>query len=291
MKKFLNEPLLHFALIGVALFLLYGLFSPEEESADQIIIDDSDVNEIVSKFQLQWNRPPNAEELGGLMREMIQQEVFYQEALKLNLDHNDEIIKRRLSQKMQFLSNDLADLVEPTEDELLSHLQQNSEKFQTPSYFSFYQIYFSPDSNEDPASRAQYVLDNYSGTDPEQMRTQGDPISLKFHYENITDFNLRRQLGTEFLMEIGQLETGKWVGPVNSGYGYHLIYLEEIVPPETPPLGDVRDAVLTDLNYIRQGELKESIFQQLLNEYQLVFDFQAEELDGFEEVVRNKLDR
>ena len=70
-----------------------------------------------------------------------------------------------------------------------------------------------------------------------------------------------------------------------------MIYLEEIVPPETPPLNDVRDAVLTDLNYIRQGELKESIFQQLLNEYQLVFDLQAEELDGFEEVVRNKLDR
>lgn len=291
MKKILNEPLLHFALIGVALFLLYGLFSPEEESADQIIIDDSDVNEIVSKFQLQWNRPPNAEELSGLMGEMIQQEVFYQEAMKLNLDHNDEIIKRRLSQKMQFLSNDLAELVEPTEEELRAYLNENSEKFQTPAYFSFYQVYFSPDAGEDPAARAAAVLDDSEGKTIEQLRSQGDPISLKFRYEDITDFNLRRQLGTEFLMSISQLETGKWVGPVNSGYGYHLIYIEKITPPETPPLEEVRDAVLTDLNYVRQGELKESIFQQLLTEYQLVFDFQAEELEGFEEVVRNKLDQ
>ncbi|PQB05384.1 peptidyl-prolyl cis-trans isomerase [Aureitalea marina] len=289
MKRLLQEPLLHFALIGVALFLLYWIVSPEQESENQILIDDSDINEIVSKFELQWNRPPNAQELSGLMGEMIQQEVFYQEGLRLNLDHNDEIIKRRLSQKMQFLSNDLADMVQPSEDELQLHLDNNSEKFQTPAFYSFYQIYFSLDSGEDPKERARFVLDASNGKSFSEMRTEGDPIALKYYYEKITDFNLRRQLGTEFLISMQQLQTGSWVGPISSGYGYHLVYLEDVVAPKTPPLDEVREEVLADLNYVRQGELKASIFKELLSQYELVFDFQAEELSGVEEIIRNDL--
>ena len=289
MKKLLKEPLLHFALIGAVLFLIYGLVDQGQTSEDAILIDDSDVNEIVSKFELQWNRPPSLDELSGLLGEMIQQEVFYQEALRLNLDHNDEIIKRRLAQKMQFLSNDLAEMVEPSEEELNNHLQANSEKFQTPAYYSFYQVYFSTDLHPDAAARAKEVLAEVAGKDPEWMRRQGDPIALKFHYEGITDFNLRRQLGTEFMLAMKEVETGSWTGPVRSGYGYHLILMEEVIPPETPALKEVRDDVLADLNYVRQGELKRSILKELLNEYQLVFDFQAEDLDGVESKVREQL--
>lgn len=289
MKKFINEPLLHFALIGVALFLLYGLFNAESDTENQILIDDSDVSEIVTKFQMQWNRPPTADELSGLMGEMIQQEVFYQEALRLSLDHNDEIIKRRLSQKMKFLSNDLADMVEPTDTELQAFLSSNAEKFQTPAYYDFYQIYISPDKHEDPIERAHFILSHSSGKSPDEMENMSDPIALKYYYENITDFNLRRQLGTEFLMSMSQIEIGKWSGPINSGFGSHLIYLVDVIPPATPDLSEVRNEVLTELNYVRQAELKESIFKELLSQYQLVFDFKAEDLQEMEAIIRKDL--
>ena len=117
MKKFLKEPFLHFIILGALLFLVYGFINQDSNNRDEIIIDTNDLENFTSKWEMQWKRPPTQAELSNLILSNIKQEVFYQEALKMNLDHNDEIIKRRLSQKMEFLSNDLASLSEPNDEE------------------------------------------------------------------------------------------------------------------------------------------------------------------------------
>ena len=122
-----KEPLLHFILIGAAFFLLYGWVGETENNGDTITIDESDLEEIVSKFEMQWKRMPTEEELFSIVEKRIEHEVFYQEALKMNLDHNDEIIKRRLSQKMQFLSNDISGLVAPTDEQLKEMREQAAQ--------------------------------------------------------------------------------------------------------------------------------------------------------------------
>ena len=124
MKKFLKEPFFHFIIIGIALFFLYGLVNNNPDSKNTIIINDFDLDNIISSFEMQWKRVPTEQELQNIINQNIKQEVFYQEALKMNLDHNDEIIKRRLSQKMHFLSNDIAALTEPTDDILKTYFKE-----------------------------------------------------------------------------------------------------------------------------------------------------------------------
>lgn len=158
MKKLIKEPLAHFVVLGILLFLLYGLVNKKTDSRDYIVIDDFDLESIISSWEMQWKRLPTERELKNLIEQNIKQEIFYQEALKMNLDHNDEIIKRRLSQKMQFLSNDLATINEPTDEELMRYYDKNFKKYLTPYKYSFYQIIFSPDKRLDNHSDAIHVL-------------------------------------------------------------------------------------------------------------------------------------
>ena len=146
MKKLLKEPLIHFVLIGFGLFVLYGWVSDGNDSPDKIYFDDYDMNNLIASWEMQWKRLPTDEELKSLVRQNIRQEVFYQEALKMNLDHNDEIIKRRLAQKMNFLSNDLAKLKEPSDQDLMSYYDQNKEKYMLSPVYSLYQVSFRSDS-------------------------------------------------------------------------------------------------------------------------------------------------
>ena len=149
MKNLFKEPFTHFIIIGIGLFLLYGLVSEKTDSKNTIIINDFDLDNIISSWEMQWKRLPTEQELQNLIDQNIKQEIFYQEALKMNLDHNDEIIKRRLAQKMQFLSNDIAKLVEPTDKELNEYYQKHSDKYLAPPSYSLYQITFSADNRKD----------------------------------------------------------------------------------------------------------------------------------------------
>jgi hypothetical protein len=100
MNKLVKEPLFQFLLIGLGFFILYGLVNKQNNREDTIVIDTYNVNNIIASWELQWKRLPTDEELKSLIQQDIKQEIFYREALKMNLDHNDEIIKRRLAQKM-----------------------------------------------------------------------------------------------------------------------------------------------------------------------------------------------
>jgi hypothetical protein len=124
MKRILKEPFIHFLLIGGLLFLLYGMLNKERDESE-IVIDDNLVNELVAKWELKRNRQPTFEELENLIDEYIQQEVLYKEALVMKLDHNDEIVKRRLAQKMEFISDGLTESLQPTKEMLMAYYEKN----------------------------------------------------------------------------------------------------------------------------------------------------------------------
>ena len=127
MKNLIREPLFHFLFFGGLLFGLYAWVSDPDEDGQTIIISDYDMENLIASWEMQWKRLPTDDELKRLVEQNIKQEIFYQEALKMNLDHNDEIIKRRLAQKMQFLSNDLAKLRQPTEEEIQAFYQTHKD--------------------------------------------------------------------------------------------------------------------------------------------------------------------
>jgi hypothetical protein len=276
MRKIFKEPLLHFILIGAAFFLLYQVVKSDDSSEDFITIDESDLDEIVSKFEMQWKRPPTEEELTAILESRVEQEIFYQEALKMNLDHNDEIIKRRLSQKMQFLSNDISSLVEPTSEELKEYYQNNLDRFMQDATYSLYQIFFSPDLREDWHGDAKMALEDFNGLALEEALKKGDRIALPQYFENTSSFHIQRQMGDEFTKGLIDLKVGKWQGPIRSGYGEHLVFIEKKEAEQSAPFEEVKSKVLEDFNFEKQKEVKASIYDEFKSSYKVEIDVQSD---------------
>ncbi len=279
MKKLFREPLVHFVLIGIGLFMLYGWVSDSEDSRDTIYFDDYDMDNIIASWEMQWKRLPTDEELKSLVEQNIRQEVFYQEALKMNLDHNDEIIKRRLAQKMNFLSNDLATLKEPTQEDLKDYYDENKEKYLLPPVYSFYQVSFRMDSRESAREDALGFLKGIDGQNPEILNNPGDPLPFPYFFENVNSDELSRQLGLEFSQEMNQVNTGEWAGPVRSGFGWHVVYIADKSPAAEPPFDMITEEVKRDLEYENQRLVNDQVYAELKKKYDVEFDLDPEKFD------------
>ena len=279
MKKLLKEPFFHFIIIGIALFILYGLVNEKTESKNTIIIDDFDVSSIISKWKMQWKRPPTEKELQNLINLNIKQEIFYQEALKMNLDHNDEIIKRRLSQKMQFLSNDIAAMIEPSDEDLKAYYKEHSNKYLTPPSYSLYQITFSPDKRKDNYKDALETLEQFPDATFDEMKNWGDTLPFSYYFEDVNANKLGLQLGSKFSEGIKDQEINKWIGPIPSGFGYHLVYITNKKEPQTPAFEKVKKNILRDYEYDKQEEIDELMYKELKKKYNIEIDIKSEDFD------------
>ena len=288
MKKLIKEPLVHFILLGILIFVLYAFIGEKEESDNTIVFDTYDLDNILSSWELQWKRPPTAEELSNLISQNIKQEIFYKEALSMNLDHNDEIIKRRLSQKMQFLSKDLANLSTPQDKELTEYYDKHKEKYMLPAKYSLYQIVFSTDNRDNPKQDAQALLSKNKNAAFNQMENKGDNLPFNYYYQNAYTNDLRAQFGSVFSSALKDLEQGKWVGPVKSGFGYHLIFIDEYLEPQLPPLDAIKEKVLIDFSYQKENMMDDLIYKELRKKYNIELDLDGTLVDQETKAVVEK---
>ena len=279
MNKLLKEPFFHFIVIGIALFLLYGLVNKDTNTKNTIIINDFDLENIVSSFEMQWKRNPTEQELQNIINQNIRQEVFYQEALNMNLDHNDEIIKRRLSQKMQFLSNDIAAMIEPTDEVLKDYYKEHANKYLTPTSYSLYQITFSPDKRTDNYKDAEETLKQFPNATFDEMKNWGDTLPFSYYFEDINANELGLQLGSKFPTAIEGQELNKWVGPIPSGFGYHLVYITHKASPQLPDFDLIKKDIIRDYEYDNQKEINELIYKELKKKYNIEIDINSEDFD------------
>ncbi|WP_053970901.1 peptidyl-prolyl cis-trans isomerase [Mangrovimonas sp. ST2L15] len=269
MKQLLKEPLIHFFLLGALLFVLYSQVNKSDTEQD-IVIDNADVEHMAELWRMQWQRPPTTEELQGLIDKYVNQEVLYREALRMNLDHNDEIVKRRLAQKMEFLGQDLSGLVSPaSEKNLKAYFEAHQKDFETPYLYSFYHVIFTPDNHTNPSEKAKTVLREFKETSPLKMKTYGDNFPLDFEISDTDAFFLKREFGEQFSKQLETLPTGQWTGPIVSGYGVHLVYIESRTPPSIPNFIDVKDEVQREYEYQMEQESQEAILKALRDNYKV----------------------
>jgi hypothetical protein len=250
-RRFLREPLLHFAVIGSLLFAVYAgtnraLTGVEPSRQIQLTLDD--VSQLELFFESQWRRPPTAEELHSLVENKVQEEVLYREALAMGLDKDDTIVKRRMAQKLQFLAEDVAAAHEPTTDELRSWFENNSDKFAVPSRVSFRHLYFSPDRRGARArGDAQQALTKLAGQreDAGLAATLADPFMFQDYYGDHSSDELAKAFGPRFAQAIESVKPGSWQGPIESGYGWHLVFVDSLVPGRLPAFEEVEPDVKT----------------------------------------------
>lgn len=272
MKKLYKEPLFHFLLIGASVFLLFSVVDKGETGyvGNEIVVSTADIERLSANWSKKWNRQATETELQGLVDSHIREEVYYREALALGLDNNDTIIKRRLMQKMEFLSNDLAELNTPDEATLKKYLQENKDKYDVPARVSFTHIYFSSDKRGAGATEdAKNVL---SGLDVLRAPELGDNFMMEYDFVQETPFEVERLFGKSFTNQLFKAETDGWVGPIESGYGLHLVRISEKVDSRMPELASVIDKVRTDWMYEQKQNMNEEIYERFKEKYKVVVE-------------------
>lgn len=278
MKKLFREPLLHFLLIGGGLFFLYSFLNPSEEQlANNVIkIDNSDVERLIKAYEQNWSSPPDSATLKSLLTEEIKAEVFYREALRMQLDHNDEIIRRRLKQKYEFLVKDLADSQQPNEAALKAFYKEKAEFYKEATKYSFSQIYFSPDKRQQPLVDAQAVLKQVESQPDNKLKVKqlGDNFHLQNYFAE-RDYNDVRQLfGQDFAKAIFDLTKEGWAQPIQSGYGIHLVNITAIQKELIKPYNEVKEQVLADWKIAQQRLYNERLYENLLQKYEVDYDLE-----------------
>ncbi len=251
MKRLLREPLVHFLLLGAVLFAVYHYVQPDRgaaPSSKQIQLTLDDLGQLVMLFQLQWRREPTPEEFNRQVESKVQQEVLYREALAMGLDKNDEIVKRRMAQKMQFLAEDVAAEREPETAELRSWFEKNKAMFAQPTRVSFRHLYFSPDRRgqraRDDAAKALAKLAGQP-QDAKLAATLADPFMFQDYYRDRAPDYLGKEFGPRFAQAVAKLAPGSWQGPIKSGFGWHLVFVDAVIPGRVPNFEEIEPDVKT----------------------------------------------
>jgi peptidyl-prolyl cis-trans isomerase C len=273
--KLLREPLLHFMLIGAFIYLLYAAFAePVVEEPDKtIVVTAGEIEWMQTSWQKRWNRSPTTEELDGLIKQYIKETVLYREALNMGLDKHDQVIRRRLAQKMEFLTRDLVNLTPPTEEDLQAYFKENQEFYQEPSRFTFTQVFIDPSKHGEAtlkdAEKIKAAL-IARGEDIDDVSGVGDGIMLQNYYPEIDRAEIQKLFGNDFSESLVELTPGQWHGPVPSGYGLHLVYVHSVVEPPAVVLDDVRKRVTLDWETEKGIELNEQFYNSLRQQYTIV---------------------
>jgi len=272
MKKWHKEPLLHFLIIGAFIFVVFSIVNKDEidVSGNKIVITAADIERLSSNWSKKWNRPPTEIELKGLVESYIKEEVYYREALALGLDQNDTILRRRLMQKMEFLSNDLAELNQPDKTALNKYFFENKEKYELPARVSFTHIYFSLDKRGAKiVEDAESVL---SGLDALRAPDKGDSFMLEYDFAHETPYEVERLFGKSFAEQLFTLKANAWQGPIESGYGLHLVRISEKIDARMPELASVIEKVRTDLMFERRQKTNKEIYERFKERYEIVVE-------------------
>jgi len=277
--KLLRDPLFHFVVLGAVLFLLYAVATDLLSTGDvrRIEITAPEIGFLASGFERQWGRPPTPEELQGLVDSRVREEVLYREALAVGLDRNDVVVRRRMVQKMELLSQDLALMADPTDDELQTFFQENSEDYRVPPRVSFRHVYFNADRRgaavEEDARRV--LAEMQAKTPPPRGAPErGDRFMLGHDYPQKTPAEVRQLFGSQFADALFDLGPG-WHGPIVSGYGIHLVNVGERVPGRIPEYDEIRDRLVTDYDRMRSDRAKEALYEGLAGGYEVVISESA----------------
>lgn len=266
LKWLVSEPLLHFVLIGAALFYIGGERASEGgREHSEIVITKSDIEQLLVAWQVQGLPPPSAAAIRGMVEGKVREEVLYREAIAMGLDQDDIIVKRRLAQKMDFLAEDLSALQEPTVDELRTWFEASRDQFTQPPRVSFRHVYYSSDTHGANAREvaAQQVS---AAAEPDN----GDRFMFQNSYAERTETELYSIFGPDFASEIFTLAPGRWVGPVQSGYGWHAVFVERKSPPIVPAFEEVEEEVKAAYLNARRAEFRQEAYRGMRAKYKVV---------------------
>lgn len=279
LKSMAREPLIHFLALALLIFAVYGaLGGPAAEKPRAIVITEAKIEQVGALFAKVWLRPPTASELKGLIDDYVKEEIYYREALALGLDKDDTVIRRRLRQKIEFLSGAEAEALAPSEADLEAYLRANTARFEVEPAIAFRQIYLDPGRRGAAIEEdARAALGKLRTDSPEDLASFGDASLLPYELTLSDKSTIGQMFGQEFADAVVALSPDGWTGPFKSAYGLHLVEVAEKTPGRVPALAEVRDAVLREWTSERRKEREEARFAELAMRYEVVIENAAAE--------------
>jgi len=274
MKGVLKEPLLHFVLLGGAFFAIDAQLSERttQAGAGTIVVSQGRIENLAALFGKTWQRPPTTAELSGLVDDYVLEEALYREGVALGVDQDDTIIRRRVRQKMEFVVNDIAELAEASEEQLVQWLAEHPESYTRPGRFRFRQLYLNPERRGDslPADAEELLAELRAADATIDPGPLGDVSLLEHAYPDIAADVLERIFGRDFARDLAEVPTGEWAGPIESAYGWHLVFIDAYTPEELPDIDGVRAEVERDRAFAQRKALSGRFYEQLVARYEVL---------------------
>ncbi|UZR29542.1 peptidylprolyl isomerase [Methylococcus mesophilus] len=269
--RLLNEPLLQFFFLGAALFAVaHAVERHRANAAREIVIDPPLIERLSRLYELQTGSLPSQARMDKLVDEYVREEVLFREAVRMGLDRDDEIVRRRLTQKLDFLQRDLQAIADPTDSGLRQFYAEHPERFRVPATVSFSHVYFSPDRDgaEGARKRAEQALASLKTAGTERAPEAGDRFPLQYDFSGLSPDEAAQSFGrTPILDALFSAPPGQWTGPVESGYGLHLVYVSARKEPSVPPFDAIRDKVREAYLDAARREGNERRFEEMKRGY------------------------
>jgi len=267
-RELLKEPLLHFLILGALIFAAYGWIQRDQQSADEIVVTRSQQEHLVNMFSRTWQRPPIPQEYQGLLRDFIREEIAYREGAAMGLEQGDMIVRRRMRQKLELLTDKIVSFAEPTDADLQQYLDNYPDSFRLEPHLDLRQVYISLDKRStDADAYAIEMLEQLRNQPEVDWKAMGDSLPLPTEFDDARLGNLGRQFGSQFAASLLQLEQGEWTGPVHSGYGLHLVKIDNLTPARDPGLDEVRARVKIEWLNQRRRNATDELYQGLAEKY------------------------
>lgn len=274
MKTLLKEPLLHFLALGGAIFAFNGWREetrPAAPSPERIEVSALVIERLRAGYERQYGQPPDVKELQGLVTAHIKEEVLSREALALGLDRDDTIVRRRLAQKMEFLTNDMMAAVKPDDAAVAKFFTEHEVRYMKPGVVTFRHVYFNKEKRGPGV--AGVVAESLTALEKGAMDdTLGDPFLHGYAFAGREEDEVGAMFGPDFARQLKLQPVGEWRGPVASSYGLHLVLVEQRAEPRVVKLEEVRAAVLRDFQEEQREATNRDVFEKLRARYEVTVD-------------------
>lgn len=272
----LREPLVQFLLVGLALFGAWHLVAPEQAERDsgrRIVISEDDLKQMRLAWAAQGQPPPTPQQMQALVEARVREEVLYREALALGLDKDDAIVRRQLARKMEFVAEDVSKLQEPQPAELRAWFDKNPQRFALPPRVTFRHVYFSPDRRGANArADAEAALPRLAGQaiDTAAAGTVGDAFMFQSFYGDRSLEVVAKEFAPRFAQGLLGVPVGRWAGPVQSGYGWHLVYVDALTPQRVPDFEEIEPQIKAAWTEDQREKTRARLFEQMRARYEVV---------------------
>jgi PPIC-type PPIASE domain len=270
-RRLLGEPMLHFLLIGVALFAAYRWSDRGQPTGRRIVITQGVVDDLVTQHRAARGREPSTTELTHLIESYVHDEILYREGVTLGLDRDDIVVKRRVRQKIEVMAEEEAATGTPTDADLSRYLAANRTRFVQPAILTFEQVFLGPSPSGPDVVKAVAVTRRAmrKGVDPREL---GKPSLLPYRMMQTPADLVARDFGPSFATALEKVSIGEWVGPIDSSFGAHYVRVSDRTPAAVPQLADVHDEVVREWENERRERARNDAYVRMRRAFEVAIE-------------------